>query len=108
MPAGGLRASPLGVGAITTDDLRPGYSIDVISKGLPNANGGHWLFAAGTAAAVRGDLYPPPPITPADQSLLPRERGVSLRALRLGQIGGLVAESWIRTIKMSPTHSPAA
>lgn len=67
VPSGGLRMRPLASGAETTADLRPGYSIDVRSTGLPNANGGHWVFAAGNASALRTQIFPPAPEAPAGQ-----------------------------------------
>ncbi|MDQ6818406.1 MAG: hypothetical protein M3018_13515 [Actinomycetota bacterium] len=102
----------MGSGALTTDDLRPGYSIDVISRGLPNAAGGHWVFAAGTAGALRGDVFPPPPATPAGQVPVAPTRPIGAVHIRLsdtpatayymqpfpggGYYGGHVIVQWTR------------
>ncbi len=106
------RTSSFWSGALTGDDLRAGYSIDVMSAGLPNANGGHWVFAAGTAAALRGYVYVPAPATPAGQPRAAPTRPIRTVKLRLsgrpatvyymprypagGYYGGHVVVQWKR------------
>ena len=65
-PRGALRrpAQLGGEGNVTTVDLRSGYGVQLFSVQLPDSNGGHWNFAAGTSRALRLNLFPPPPETP--------------------------------------------
>jgi hypothetical protein len=57
VPAGQITA--VGFGLAPTEDVAAGYSIDALSHGLPNADGGHWVFAAGSASVLRVNIYPP-------------------------------------------------
>lgn len=69
VPVGGVRRGPLlgGQGEVADRNLRLGYHVETFSRGLPHAEGGHWAFGAGTAAALGMNLHPPVPQTPPGQ-----------------------------------------
>ncbi len=85
VPIGPLTQPPMpgGEGEAAEHDVRQGYGVQAFSASLRHANGGHWSFAAGTPAALKLNLNPPPPEVPPGQPPASQVTPLSRAALRL-------------------------